>query len=254
MVLKSKLSLGIGFLFIIILVLMGLSTYYVEKLSNESENILKDNYNSIVYSKNMLLALDNMHTSISANIFNPDTINKSAGYYANLFEAAKIEFEKNLKSENNNITELQEKDFVDMLNKTYDIYLNLGMQIKKGTGGNVMYFNEMLPAYEKLRQTISNINDINMQAVVRKNEITKKDATTMINCMAIIAVICVILAFGYFWYFPFYVSNSISILSDKMKGLLKVAGIAYDFKSNDEMLIIWQSINLLQNKLSSQGK
>jgi hypothetical protein len=198
----------------------------------------------------MLLALDNMHTSISSHIFNPDTINKSEGYYSKLIESAKIEFEKNLKAENNNITELQEKDYVDMLNKTYDIYLNLCMQIKKGTGGNVMYFNELLPAYEKLRQTISNINDVNMQAVVRKNEITKKDATTMINCMVIIAVVCAILAFGYFWYFPFYVSNSISVLSDKMKGLLKTAGITCDFKSDDEMLIIWQSINLLENKFN----
>ena len=250
MVLKTKLSLGIGFLFVIIFALAGFCSYYIQKLSKESDNILKDNYNSLVYAKNMFSALDVMNNAVNNLIFNPNTSNKSADYNLKLYESATVEFEKNLKDENNNITEINEKEYVDTLNKTYALYLNLFIQTKNGRGSPSMYFNELLPAYEKLRQTISNINDINMQAIVRKNQIARHDSAGMINNMAIIVTICIILAFGYFWYFPFYVSNSISYLSDKMKHLLKNTGITLDIKSGDETQVILHAINLLENKFN----
>ncbi len=254
MVLKTKLSLGIGFLFAIIFALAGFCSYYIQKLSQESDNILKDNYNSLVYAKNMFSALDDMNLAITSVIFNPNQTANPADYYEKIFTAARTEFEKYLKQENGNITEINEKEYVDVLNKTYDLYLNLCMQMKKEVGSPLIYFKELLPAYEKLRQTISNIYDINMQAVVRKNQITKQDSANIISYMAIIGVICILLAFGYFWYFPFYVSNSISYLSDKMKGLLKNAGITLDIKSADETFIILQSINLLENKFCLKEK
>jgi hypothetical protein len=46
MTLKTKLSLGLGFLFLIILTLAAFCSYYVGKLGQESDNILKDNYYS----------------------------------------------------------------------------------------------------------------------------------------------------------------------------------------------------------------
>ena len=58
MLLKTKLSLGLGFLFLIILVLAACCAYYVSRSSQEAENILKNNYDSIVYARNMLAALD----------------------------------------------------------------------------------------------------------------------------------------------------------------------------------------------------
>ena len=48
MVLKTKLSMGLGFLFLIIFALAFVCSYYVEKLSDEADRILKNNYDSIV--------------------------------------------------------------------------------------------------------------------------------------------------------------------------------------------------------------
>jgi hypothetical protein len=67
--------------------------------------------------------------------------------------------------------------------------------------------------------------------------------------MAVTATLCIILAFGYFWYFPFYVSNAVSYLSKRITELLRKAGIASDIKTNDETYIILQSIKLLEKKL-----
>jgi hypothetical protein len=254
MVLKTKLSLGIGFLFVIIFAVAGICSYYIQKLSRESDNILKNNYHSLVYAKNMLQALDDMNTAVGNSIFNPAMANKASDYYVKTFESARNAFDRDLKEENSNVTEIHEKDYVEQLNTIYALYLNLSRQIKNGAGSTEVYFNGLLPAYEKLRQAIRNINDVNMQAIERKNKLAQQDAARIISTMAIIVSISVLLAFGYFWYFPFYVSNSISYLSGKMQHLLEATGITLDIQSDDETDIILQSINLLENKFSVKGK
>ena len=109
-------------------------------------------------------------------------------------------------------------------------------------------FNDFLTASEKLKQSIDSINDVNMQAVVRKSNLTKHDSARFKNSMVMIGAICFILALGYFWYFPVYISTTISYLSDRMKNLLKSSGIIFDIQTNDEAYIILQAINLLENK------
>lgn len=249
MTLKKKLSLGLGFLFLIIFAQVVFYSYYIGELSRDAENILKDNYKSLVFSKNMISALEDMRTAISSIVFNPADNKQTSDYYLKLFEAGRTEFENNLKSENGNITEIHETEYVDTINQGYVLYANLCLRIVKGEGSRAVYFDEYQPAFETLRHAINNINDINMQAVERKSQMAKHDSARIINLMAGIGVFCLILAFGYFWYFPFYISSTIAYLSDRMKALLNKADIVLDIRTNDETFIILQGINLLENKL-----
>ena len=93
-----------------------------------------------------------------------------------------------------------------------------------------------------------------MQAVVRKNLLTKQHSSNIVTLIAIIGTICIILAFGYFWYFPFYISNSLSYLSDNMKNVLKNVGIEHEIKTNDELHIMLQSLTLLESKYLENKK
>jgi hypothetical protein len=254
MTLKKKLSLGLGFLFLIIL-FMGISyTTYIGKLSRDAENILKDNYISLVFSKNMISALEDMRTAVSSIVFNPTDDKKASDYYLKLYESGRTEFERNLKSESSNITELHERDYVATVNKDYVLYENLCVRIIKGEGGHALYFNEYQPSFEKLKHAINDINDLNMQAVERKSQIAKRDSAKIISLMAGIGVFCLVLALGYFWYFPIFVSNSIAYLSERMKELLRKSDIVLDINTNDESFIILQGINLLENKLDVKDK
>ena len=54
MKLRYRLTLGIGFLFALILLLGIQSVSYVRQLSKSSKEILADNYNSLHYAKDML--------------------------------------------------------------------------------------------------------------------------------------------------------------------------------------------------------
>ena len=249
MTIKTKLILGLGFLFLIIFALAGFCSYYVGRLGQESDNILKDNYSSVVYSKNMLSGLDNMMTSITSTMYNKGGVANMSDYYLRLFESGRKAFETNLKAENNNITEIHEKEYVERLNQDYDLYLKLALQMKSRSVKNSVFFNGFLPACERLKESINAIYDINMQAVVRKSQLAKHDSSGFVNSMAIIGSICLVLAFAYFWYFPIYISTTLGYLSERMRNLLKNSGVAFDIKTNDEAYIILHAINLLENKL-----
>jgi two-component system, NtrC family, sensor histidine kinase KinB len=250
MSLKTKLVLGLGFLFLIIFALAGFCSYYVGSLGWESENILKDNYNSIVYSRNMLSGLDNMKTAIIGVTHNTGRIGMMSDYYDRLFESGKNTLDANLKAENNNITEIHEREYVETLKQDYDSFLKLSLQLKGGQIKSSAYLSQFLSICEKLKQSINSIYDINMQAVVRKSNLAKHDSERFINFMAIIGSFCILLAVGYFWYFPVYVSTTLCYLSERMRNLLKNIGVTFDLNINDEAYLMLHAIGLLENRLS----
>lgn len=248
MTLKTKLIWGLAFLFLIIFGLISVCSYYVGRLGQESDSILKDNYDSIVYARNMLAGLDDMKTSIVSLTYGIHRGSMS-DYDLRLFDSGRKAFETNLKAENGNITEAHEKDYVDKLNQEYDSYLKLCLQIRSRSGESGVSFESFLLAVDRLKQLISTIYDINMQAVVHKSRMTSRDSARFANSMAIIGSVCLLLALGYFWYFPVYVSTTLSYLSEKMRSLLEKLGIAFDIKTKDEAFVMLQAINLLENKL-----
>lgn len=249
MTLKKKLILGLGFLFLIIFILAAFCSYSVGRLGQESANILKDNYDSLVYSRNLLSGLDDMKSSITSTLYNADRVGTMSDYYLKVFESGRNIFEINLKEEKNNITEIHEQKYVENLDHDYEMFVKLCLRLKSGIVGSSVFFVEFLPACEKLKQSINAIYDINMQAVVRKSQLVKHDSSSFINTMAIIGSLCLLLALAYFWYFPIYISTTIGYLSDRMKNLMKDSGISFDIKTNDEGYIIMHAINLLENKL-----
>ena len=248
MLLKTKLSLGLGFLFLIIFMLAGFCSYYVGKSAQEAGNILKDNYDSIVFAKKMISGLGDMMTSVTGTVFNPAGTGAKSNYYRELFDSGKKEFEVNLKAENNNITEVHEKEFVEKLNHDYEVYMKLCLMMKNGANGKALYFSDFLPVCDKLKQSINDIYEVNLQAVVRKSGLARKDSANFKSTMAVIGALCFILALGYFWYFPLYISNTISYLANRMKNLLSNMGIAFEANTKDEAFVLLSAINLLENK------
>lgn len=83
---KTKLRYGIGLLFAMIVLLGGLSVKNISDMSADTRNILADNYNSLLYSRRMLDALERIDSDPSAQ----------------------ADFEKNLGLQKKNITEVDE--------------------------------------------------------------------------------------------------------------------------------------------------
>ena len=62
MKIKTKLNIGVGLLFVMIVVLSVLSVWNITKLKKDTNNILVANYNTLEYSRNMLLALEEINS------------------------------------------------------------------------------------------------------------------------------------------------------------------------------------------------
>ena len=83
---KTKLTYGIGLLFVLITLLGGLAIKNIHNVSDDTQNILADNYNSLLYSRQMLESLDAIRE-------NPN---------------ARKEFEAGLEAQKKNLTEKDE--------------------------------------------------------------------------------------------------------------------------------------------------
>lgn len=247
MSLRRKLVVGLGFLFLIIFSLVVYSSFQIQGLSKDAKAIIKDNYASLVYCKSMLVSLDDMRTAATNQLIEDNaTMSRTNGQ---LFSNGKGTFEANFAREKDNVTEIHEGDYVGDLNRAYELFLSLSSQIVQGRPEASAFRHDILSAYMQARIAISRIDDVNMEAIQRKNEVADVDANRMTTSIAIVGAICVILAFFYFWYFPFYVSNSLSYLADKMKGLLTRMGIKLDTQTRDEAFILLHSIGLIENKI-----
>src|SRR4051812_15735558 len=60
MTIRAKLHFGIGFLFLMALICSGLAAYYLNRLSFDSKAILKDNYQTLIYTKSLNQVFDSV--------------------------------------------------------------------------------------------------------------------------------------------------------------------------------------------------
>jgi two-component system, NtrC family, sensor histidine kinase KinB len=216
-------------------------SFYVQRLAADADNILKDNYVSVGYARHMASAIDAMHASVLARALgrSPEP---------GLFDRSKSDFEKNFSLEEHNITEPHEKDYVQSLGEDYREFLRLSDQMTPGSAGESLYFSQLAPTYARIGQSLYNIFDVNMQAILRKNQLAKESAKSMSQYMLAIGVFSLLLALAYFWYFPFYVSNSLAYLANRVKGLVEDSGLESRTKTDDELLVIMNSIDLLRSR------
>lgn len=213
MKLKTKLSLGLSFLFAVILVFGVLGFFYINRLSNDAAQVLKNNHESLVFCNNMLKALENIHDS----------------------EKAKNDFNENLKKQEANITEPGE------LEATKEVRTN---------------FTELLAApadstnYPQIRMGLQIINDLNQNAILKKNSIVQKTASDARLWLTIIFTVLFLVTLTFIINFPAILSSPITKLTE---GIVEIAGKNYSkriyLKQKDEFGELANAFNSMAEKL-----
>lgn len=213
MTLKAKVSSALLFLFIIILLLSGLSAYYLNQLTDDSQAILKDNYISLEFTSNMQKAL--------ADRTDPDALTN---------------FETNLRKQEANITELGEREAVQALRQEFN-RLRSGERIDEA----------ML---SRIRQNLFRIDDLNRQAIVRKNETAKQTGRDALLWLEIVGTLCVLILLSFIINFPGYIANPLHELT---RGIKQIASRNFEerlhFRSSDEYGELARSFNSMAQKL-----
>lgn len=213
MKIKTKITLGVGLLFVMITLLTALSSVYINRLSNNTKNILSDNYNSIVYCRQMLIALNN-------DIATP--------------EAQKL-FQENLDKENQTITEIGEKELVEKVLRDFE-------QIKLNSNDSL--------SLKIIHQDVTDILLLNMQALQRKSNIATETSKEAIIWISVVGSFCFIIAFTLLINMPSNIANPIKELTESIKQIAtKNYTKRVHFESHNEFGELAQSFNTMAQKL-----
>nr|WP_315202061.1 ATP-binding protein [uncultured Flavobacterium sp.] len=214
MKIKTKLNLSVGLLFLLIMILTLVSAFYIFSIKKDTENILKANYNTLEYSRNMLLSLDE--------------INSNA-------ENAIMTFENNLNKQVDNVTEVGEHNATLNLKKTFNL-----LKTNRTDEG----------LKNQIRQDIFEIMKLNMFAIKKKSDIAKHTAETANMWIAITGALCFLIAFNLLINLPNNIANPIKELTASIKEIAKKNySERVHFMSHNEFGDLAKSFNTMAQKL-----
>jgi PAS domain S-box-containing protein len=219
MTIKTKLRAGFVFLFMMALLCCGLSIYFLNRLSADAGAILKDNYKSVQYAKNIGMAID-------------------AGVGSLQQEQINI-IESNIEKEEHNITELGEDKLAAALRTKFE-------ELK--ANGNDSAKAAQLRG--EIRNILYSIMQVNMTAIEHKDAKATETSNSATITVAFIGTFLFLLAFTFVVNFPSYIANPIKELTERIKA---VSNRNYhqelNFKSNDEFGELAQAFNTMTRKL-----
>ena len=219
MTIKNKLRAGLGFLFLLALICCGLSIGFLNRLSADSSVILKDNYESLQFVKNIGNALDENESPLNAR------------------QVSIIE--KNLVGEEHNITEPGEQIATDSLRSKYEQLKLQGNDIQKQSNLRL-----------QIRKLLYQIMQVNMSAIQHKNATAKSTASSATLIVAFIGSFLFLVAFSFVVNFPSYIANPIKELTARIQEIAKRNyHQQLDFKSDDEFGDLARAFNTMTFKL-----
>lgn len=211
MKIKTKLTLGVGLLFILIILLSLVGTRYINALKDDTENILVANYNTLEYSRNMLIALEDSSAEALAK------------------------FDSNLINQETNITEIGEDEITSIVRANFESYKNAATKMQSKV---------------EIRKGIFQLMDLNMQAIQRKSQIANKTADKALFWIGITGASCFVIAFILLVNLPANIANPIKELTESIKQIAaKNYSERVKFVSHSEFGQLAQSFNTMAMKL-----
>lgn len=218
MKIKAKLTIGVGALFLLILTLAVVSGWYVNQLKKDTNNILVANYNTLQYSRNMLLALEDV------------TKDKTALGI----------FEKNLNLQHQNITEPGEKEATNLIISHFNSLKEQPDNIELNSS---------------IRKDITEVMRLNMEAINHKSDIADDTAQRAIVIISVTGTLCFIIAFTLLVNLPSNIADPIKELTESIK---EIAGQNYKkrvhFESHNEFGDLAKSFNTMAQKLEEYSE
>lgn len=210
---KTKLTFGVGLLFVMILLLVTLSSWYVYRLKKETNNILVANYNTLQYSRNMLLALEDISKD----------------------KKAVDRFQDNLDKQKENVTEIGEGEATDMVVKHFSILKTNPVDAA---------------TLSATRKDITELMKLNMDAIGRKSSIADKTAENAIIVISMSGAMCFMIAFVLLVNLPSSIANPITELT---RSIQEISDQNYKervhFEGNNDFGLLAKSFNKMAEKL-----
>jgi NtrC-family two-component system sensor histidine kinase KinB len=220
MKIKTKLRLGFGFLFVVILFFGGISLYYMNEISIRSKVILKDNYETLNFTSKMRGVLDENTLPLSTKAID--------------------EFNAQLRLEGQNVTEAGEGKAVAQLKQAYATIIDPAKPLQAKQS-----------AVSELRRQLKTIDLLNMNAIVHKNAIAQSAVERAAVYVIFAASICFLILFSFIVNFPGFVANPLREFADAIGEIgRKNYKQRLEFKGSDEFSELADSFNVMVGELN----
>lgn len=220
MKIKNKLRLGFGFLFVVVMFFGAVSIFYIHQISDSAKVILKNNYESLSFAREMRTVLDENKLPLT--------------------NGAEAKFSKQLQLQEANITEIGEKEATVALEKDYDV-------LQSTTATAAQQYQAQYDARAQLRK----IEQVNMQAIVHKNaraQASVKEATLFLG---FVGSFTFLVLFSFSVNFPGFIANPLRELID---GIREISHKNYNqhlnFNKNDEFAEVALAFNDMADRLN----
>lgn len=182
--LKTKVALGGIFLFVLLILTGTVSTVYFNRVTSEAADIVRDNYETLSYAREMFEALDSLEHGHE--------------------QQATRHFQQVLDLQEKNITEPGEKEFTRSLRLHFDAL--------KQAPSNDSLRNEV-------RNDISGIMQVNLQAIDQKNRQANAAAEKAKTIITLILSICTLIGLTFVYNFPSLVASPVAKLTEGIRAI-----------------------------------
>lgn len=251
MKLKNKILSG-NYLTLVLFFIVSLSSIYIiNHFSTSSDNILKDNFKSVIAIQDMIKNLELMnHYALKKAVDStedPDKIVKE-------IEETKIKFEENFLIQKNNITEPGERELTGKVENNYDEFVAAVANLKNENGINDYLF-KVNDLYRAVINDCYRILELNESAIVKKNEENREFTDNAEIYIEIMIFISIILLALHLYYLPSLIINPLKKLNMKVKAIAeKKYSERIEVTSKDEIGELSESFNEMASKLEEFEK
>lgn len=209
---KNKIRLGTIFLFVLVVILGGSSLYYLNKIKNESRNVIRANYESIDYAHQMQLALDAYQMGDRSSM-------DSLGKY--------------VQKQALNITEPGEKVITEKLVKDFEEFRN-----------------GRTTSIPTLADDVQQILAINMNAIKIKNARAEESAEKALALQVMIVGVILIVGLTFAYNFPSVITDPINRITEGIQAISnKDYAHRIHIESKDEFASLAEAYNLMAERL-----
>ena len=219
MKIRKKLFLGFGLLFIVVLFFGAVSIYYVEEISETAKVTLKNNYNTLTFTRAMRSVLDENDLPLTSR--------------------AATTFDNALKKQENNITEHGEREATAGVRKDFGLLIDPARNLAQKQA-----------AERNIRSLLKTIDGLNMAAIVQKNDTTHETVNKATLYLGAMGFITFLILFILIANFPGFIINPLHQLEDALQDISqKNYDTRLDFKTSDEFAQLSHAFNRMAGNI-----
>lgn len=244
---KSKITLGLVFLFSVIVALGIIAINYLSSLTVDNQEILQENYQGVENIHNLSRALDDLSLAYEPKANSRVSLERVEYRATSAMQA----FEKNLKrQQTNNTDEAQE----EILNAIALEFTEL-KEVADITRTKDYFFEKFLPLKQSISSKINQIFLLNQAIITSRNQLAEVTAQRVIYTVAAIVVFCILVAFSFMVSFPRYVAEPVEKITQVINEVKEGNyGRRVELKTQDEFGLMGEAFNQMIDRLQGFEK